>query len=247
MSLEDYNNKLETIQAIPENQLKAPNMPIDSYLQESENLNKWCQDDKEVLTNASLDWSFVEDLPARTGALRQAESNWFNLRYSQQEAQRVWKEKSPAAYELRNQILHTMHYAYRNDDALAGRISEIAEGSTHADMIQDLNDITVLGKENIAPLEAVHMDLALLDQAAAMSAELGELLGQATASREDNSAARILRDKAYTHLKEAVDEIRTCGQFVFWRDEARIKGYVSQYHKRRNRNSAPEVKEEETV
>ena len=247
MSQQDYDNKLETLQAIPEDQVKAPHMPVDVYLQESENLNHWCQVDKEALTNVSLDWCFVEELPVRIGALRQSESNWYNLRYSQQEAQRIWKEKSLAAYELRNQLLHTMHYAYRNDTALAQRVSEIAEGGSHADMIQDLNDISVLGKENTSPLEVVQMDLSLLDQAAAMSAEIGGLLGKATADREDNSAARIIRDRAYTHLKEAVDEIRNCGQYVFWRDENRLKGYVSHYHKRRNRSSVSDVKNEETV
>lgn len=32
---------------------------------------------------------------------------------------------------------------------------------------------------------------------------------------------KVWRDKASTHLKQAVDEIRECGQYVFWRDEAR--------------------------
>ena len=34
-----------------------------------------------------------------------------------------------------------------------------------------------------------------------------------------------MRDKAYTHLKQAVDQVRECGQYVFWRNEARLKGY----------------------
>jgi len=100
-----------------------------------------------------------------------------------------------------------MQFAYRNDTALAQRVSEIYEGRTQADMIQDLNDIAVLGKANTAPLEAVSMDLTLLDQAAATADEMAEILGQATVGKEDKSPSRIIRDKAYSHLKEAVDEI----------------------------------------
>ena len=56
------------------------------------------------------------------------------------------------------------------------------------------------------------MDLTLLDQAAETANDMADLLGQATVEREDNSAARVIRDKAFTHLKEVVDEVRNCGQ-----------------------------------
>ena len=43
----------------------------------------------------------------------------------------------------------------------------------------------------------------------------------------------------YSTMKQAVDEIRATGQYVFWRDEDRKKGYVSQYLKRvRNRGKS---------
>jgi len=41
-----------------------------------------------------------------------------------------------------------------------------------------------------------------------------------------------MRDKAYTHLKQAVDQVRECGQYVFWRNEARLKGYGSRYFRK---------------
>jgi len=248
MSKQDYDSKIETINAIPEKDCKSPNMPIDAYLQEAENLHQWCQQDKDDLTKAGLDWSFVNELPVRAGTLREAESIWFKERFSQQEAQKTWNEKSPEAYELRNQLLHIMQFAYRNDTALANRVSEIYEGSSHADMIQDLNDIAVLGKANTDPLEAVSMDLTLLDQAAAMANEMAELLSKATVGKEDKSPARIIRDKAYTHLKEAVDEIRSCGQFVFWRNESRNKGYISVYFRRsRSRTKSKTAELEENI
>jgi len=49
----------------------------------------------------------------------------------------------------------------------------------------------------------------------------------------------IIRDQAFTYLKLAVDEIRECGKFAFWRNPDRLKGYISKYWKQ-IKKSAPE-------
>ena len=245
---EDYQAKIAEIEAIPVDEMKSPNMPVAVYIQESEDLHKWCSDDQTQLTAAGLDWTIVDDLPLRAGALREAESLWFKERFSQEEAQKQWNELSPLAFDLRDQLVHDFHFAFRNDDALSARVSEIAEGGSNNDMIQDLNDLSVLGKDNTTLLQTIGFDLTLLDTAAVKADEMAELLSQATADRADNSAARIIRDKAYTLLKRAVDEVRTVGQYIFWRDETRLKGYVSRYRKTRrsksNTNEEPAATEE---
>jgi len=68
-------------------------------------------------------------------------------------------------------------------------------------------------------------------KAAAVADEMAALLSRATTDRADNSSTRIIRDKAYVFLKQAVDELRECGQYVFWPDDAHSKGYISRYHK----------------
>ncbi|MFH1852563.1 MAG: hypothetical protein ABIA75_09480, partial [Candidatus Neomarinimicrobiota bacterium] len=135
-------------------------------------------------------------------------------------------------------LLHTFHYAYRNDELLAARVSAIADGTGHPDMIQDLNDLSLLGKANPDPLTAIGFDLTTLDTAAATADEMASLLSEATAVRSDLNAERVIRDKAYTYLKQALDEIRQCGQYVFWRDESRLRGYVSRYFKTRRRKNS---------
>lgn len=240
---DDYLAKLDVIKAIPVDQLKKMSIPLDAYLQEAENLYQWCQGDQAELTGAGLDWTLVQDLAVRAGACREAQSLWFKDRFTKEEAEKLWQEKSPAAYDLRDEILHAMRFAYRKRPDLLNRVSAITEGSGHADMIQDLNDASILGKENSEPLAAIGFDLTLLDTAATIAAELGELYARATTDRADNSETRIIRDQAYTHLKEAVDEIFVCGQYVFHKNPDRLKGYHSAYlRKQRNarKNSAPE-------
>ncbi|MCF7797171.1 MAG: hypothetical protein K9N11_07725 [Lentisphaeria bacterium] len=180
---EDYAAKLAEIEAIPLDQVKTPNMPVDAFLQEVENTVKWVIPDQDKLTAAGLDWTLVEDLPLRAGALREAESLWNTVRFSQEEAQKQWKEQSPAGYDLRDTLLHTFRFAFRNDESLLTQVSRIAEGGGHADMLQDLNDLAILGNANTDLLTAIGFDVTQLATAATLSDELAELLSQATVDR----------------------------------------------------------------
>ncbi len=138
-----------------------------------------------------------------------------------------------------------MRYAYRNTPELTTRVASVAEGSSDADMIQDLNDLAVIGRENLEPLEQVGFDKAKLDRASELNRTLGALRAEASVDKTADREKKLLRDQAYTHLKEAVDTIRECGQFVFWRNEARLRGYAGEY-KRKSRKSPAETDTPET-
>jgi hypothetical protein len=128
---------------------------------------------------------------------------------------------------------------------LLSRVSDIADGSGHADMIQDLNDLAVLGKANSEFLTAIGFDLSLLDTAASVADELADLLATANGDKVEKNASKTIRDKAYTHLKELVDEVRAAGKYLFWRNPNRLKGYTSEFWKRKNsRKSSAEPEEE---
>jgi hypothetical protein len=80
-------------------------------------------------------------------------------------------------------------------------------------MIQCLNDFSVLGRDKHELLSSIGFDLTLLDLAAQKCDELRSLYAAAYRDRQDFSEAKRIRDQAFTHLKEAVDLIRKCGQF----------------------------------
>ncbi len=240
---DDYNAKLETLKAIPDSQAQPPAMPVGAYLQESEDLCKWALDDQKELKTVGITVEMLNDLPVRAGALREIQSLWNKDRYSQEEAQRLWAISSPLAYELRDELLHHFRFAYRNDETLLGRVAAIAEGNTNADMIQDLNDLAVLGHANLAPLKGIAFDTKKLDTAATQADEMADLLARANGDRAEQSENKLLRDKAYTHLKELVDTVREAGKYLFWKNPQRLKGYVSQY--RKDHRGKPEVEEKQ--
>jgi hypothetical protein len=229
--------KLGILNAIGSKDLQYPSMPMDTFLQEARYLYKWAGADRDALLAAGLDWSLVEDLPVRADAASEAQSEWHNVRFGREEAQQQWALLSPAGYALRDEILHYMRYAYRALPELQTRVSVVAEGSSDSDMIQDLNDLAVIGRENLQPLLAVGFDAAKLDEAASKSRELAGLRADASVDKRADRERKLLRDRAYTHLKQAVDEVRRCGQFVFWKNDERLVGYASEYL-RKNRQRA---------
>lgn len=234
----DYEKKLAAITAIPRDQVRQPALPMYAVHQEAEYLHKWCQGDLDELTQAGLSRELVDDLPARIGASREAQSNWHTARFARVDSHRRWNDLAPGARELRDELTHAMRYAFRQRDDLLGRVAEIADGATDADLIQDLNDLAVLGKAHLDHLGAVGIDPDKLDQAAAASDSLAELLAEATMDREADNAVKLVRDRAYTHLQEAVDAIRQCGQYVFWKRPERRRGYYSSYKRRARRARA---------
>lgn len=233
MSKQDYDAKLPAIEAIGADQVKMPDMPVAIALQEAEDVREWCLEDKEALIRAGLDWMLVDDLPQRINACRYIQSLWQKDYLTQEEAQKQWKLQSPAAYELRDELVHHFLHAYFNVPDLLSKTQKIAEGSGHADMIQDLSDLAVLGKANPDPLDKINLDMTLLDRAEALSGEMGTLLAKANGQKLNDNSLKIIRDKAYTYMKQAVDEIRRNGQYAFWRTEARKKGYTSRYYRQR--------------
>jgi hypothetical protein len=235
MSKEHFDQKQAAIEAINDALVDYPEMPIDTALQESEDLHAWCLSDKDALVKSGLDWNLVDDLPLRTGALRYIQSQWQKEYRSLEDAQKEWIQKSPAAYELRDELLHHFYFAYYKLPDIYARTQKIAEGDTHADMIQDLSDLAALGKANLKPLQAINIDPALLDKAEVMSEQMAALLANSNGKKLEDNKLRLLRDKAYMYMKEAMDEIRRCGQYTFWKDEGRYKGYISLFKKRKNK------------
>ena len=233
-STNDYNELLPVFAEMNLADVLTPNMPIDVFVQEAENLYHWCLDDQNPLIRVGLNWNLVTSLPTRAGACREAQSLWVKEHNTRQQAEQAWKKEAPAAFDLRDQLVHDFRFAFRKFDNLVARVDEIAQGDTNSDMVQDLNDLATLGRANGDLLGIISFDFSLIDKAASLSDHMGDLLGATNGERKEDSEAMLIRDKAYTYLKQAVDEIRECGKFAFWRTPERLKGYFSDHWQKAN-------------
>jgi hypothetical protein len=235
---EDYNKKINVIKTITDDQLKVPHhVPVGIYIMEAETLYKWCQDDKEELTKG-LDWTIVEDLPVRCGALSEAESKWFIQQSQRRASAQIWLKEASKGNDLRKELIHHFNYAFRNKSSLIEKVKEIADSFSFDDMIDGLYDLNVLGLVNQELLIKIGFDFKLLDLAAQKSRELAAKKESASFYSEDYLEVKKIRDQAYTHLKEAVDYIRDYAKYVFWRNPSRLKGYRSNHMRNSKRKRA---------
>ena len=237
-STTDYNELLPVFTEMNPADVLIPNIPIDVFVQEAENLYHWCPDDEDALIRVGLDWNLVTTLPIRAGACREAQSIWIKERNIRQDAEQAWKDEAPAAFDLRDQLIHDFRFAFRKSDGLLSRVEEIAQGDSNSDMVQDLNDLAILGNAHTDLLGLINFDLVKLETAAEVSDRMGDLLGATNGERKEVSESMVIRDKAYTYLKQAVDEIRECGKFAFWRNPDRMKGYTSDYWKAQKKTTS---------
>jgi hypothetical protein len=235
---DSYAQVIDTIKALDAAQVIYPTMPVKDAAQEAVNLYHWALHDQAELEARGLDWALVEQLPVRAGALRFAEGEWYAVRFDRREAMERWLVEAAKGYELRDELVHIMLFAFRNHPELLARAQEVAEGSGHSDMLLDLSKAGALYAQN-QPLFAQHaIDTTRFELAIQLSASLSDLLGQATGDQKTIDAAVDIRNRAFIYLKQAVDEIRAFGKFCFWRDEKRLQGYASDYHRKRSRHSS---------
>jgi hypothetical protein len=233
---QDYDACYDAFMAIPDEEVKAPGIPVESAIQENENLYLWSLDDKAELMGAGLPEATIDSLTVRNGACRTAEAMWKREQHTPQDAQKEWAERAPAAYELHGRLLHDFRYAFRNDQRLLKKVSDIADGTGDADMIQDLSNLVALGEANPEPLALINFNVTLLPLANTTADELAIVLAQANGEKEIDNQVKIIRDRAYTYMQQAADEIKNCGRYVFWKNEARLKGYRNIY-KNKHRSS----------
>jgi len=215
----------------------ALNMPCNIYVSESEVLETWAGEDKDKLAIGGISIERIAQIGIRSTVLRKYQSDWIIVRRTGKDAEKEWKAFAVDAYELCNEMKHAFKYAFRNEPELLGRVDEIAQGTGDSDMIQDLKSYALLGLKHKDLLTPIGFDLFKLDTASTMSDDGANLLAEANGSKLKGNENKVLRDKAYTHLKEVVDEVRACGKYLFWKNKSRLVGYQSDYWKSKNSSS----------
>ncbi|MGD2091848.1 MAG: hypothetical protein PVH61_37090 [Candidatus Aminicenantes bacterium] len=227
---EFYKKKLEVISAIDDSQIKKPHhIPVSVYIEEADTLYHRALQDKDELVAAGVAPELIEDLPQRHGALIETEKKWQKQWKNRNKGALEWDKQSPAGYNLRKRLLADFYYAFRKEPDLMAYLKEISQPGPYSGMIQDLNILSNLGRANTRLLEVINFDFSLLDKADRTSKEMARLLAAMNYDKGKGSEVKRIRDQAYTHLKEAVDEIRGAGKYVFRENKEHSLEYTSEY------------------
>ena len=223
--------ELALAKAIPTENVQTPNLPIVDCLQEAGDLISVSEQDRAMLETVNIDWEKATRLEAAIELLRDAQTQWMEMRKDADDAREEWNKVYPKAEGLIKDILQTMRFVYDGDEEALKRVSEIAAGGGYRDTIQDLHDVAYKAKLDLAPFEAINYDVALFDEAERLSNGLMLLLGRMNGERNNDHELKTFRDRAYTNLKELMDYIRKYGKYVFRNDKGKAESYSSNYHR----------------
>ncbi|WP_282016574.1 hypothetical protein [Marinifilum flexuosum] len=224
---------LEEINAVPEENIKYCDIPYWIFIGEAESLHSRATQDLPMLQAFNFDATKLERLLSLTGAMRTAQANWESKQTLKQVAIENWRKEAPIMYELHNELIDFMEFAFRNNEDLLKRISAIKEGDSKADTIQDMASLSVLGKDNLELLTAVNFEVEKLDKAAEIADRMGTLLGEVNGKMYFEDDIKLTRDRCFTLLREVVGEIRDYGKFVFRNNQEKRQAYVSKYNRER--------------
>lgn len=231
--LQDYQDSIETINAVAPEAVKHCNVPYEIFIHEAKKLCNVAEGDIAVLTPLGLTQEKVNTCSVLTGALLTAELNWENKDTERKKAMAKWKVDAPIMNEQINDLYATMRFAYRKDARLMAILDTISEGDSNADAVMDLARLGSLGKENPEPLQAIGNDLTVLDTSITESERMANLLAEVNGNMYVDDGKKVIRNKAYTLVKELVDEIREYGKFAFRKDEDHVRLYASKYQRDR--------------
>lgn len=223
--------QIEDLQAISIESFKRPAMPVSTYLQEANDLYVWSQDDREKLLRFDLSPITFDELVLGINLLSYYQGEWKKEQGQVNPIVEAFAAKKQEARELQQHLVASLRFAFRRHPSLLQKLSLSVRRTPLSVWYQSLNDLAVLGEAESDLLLAIGFNLDELGVLRQLATELPEW--HALASKQV-APSKELRDRAYCYLKKRVDDLRTCGKYVFREDPSRRVGYVSQFMRRKS-------------
>lgn len=204
--------------------------PMAVVLQEANDLHAAIQADDtwDRLLQVGMDPGVFDGLPVAVAAARQSQSQWVVVRdRGKPQAQR---DRELAGTDLRAEIVAACRWNLRRDPVALAVIDQIVQGDGVPDLVQDLMDLAELLDRQAAAFDGDDtFDAAAKAEAARTSAS--EITAGLSESRVlgDHEAAKLLRDRAFTHLAKLVADVREAGRYAFRKDSRRAAAFSSAY------------------
>ncbi|MCY1635454.1 hypothetical protein [Marinifilum sp. D737] len=222
---------LEEIKAVSEENIKYCDIPYWIFIEEVELLYSRAKHDLPMLQAFHFDAAKLDRMLSLTGAMRTAQNNWESKQTLKQVAIENWRKEAPIMYELHDELLDFMDFAFRNCEDLLIHLSIIKQGDSKANIIEDMASLSVLGKDNLEMLKAVNFEVEKLDVAAEIAHRMRALVGEINGKMCYVDEIKLTRDRCYTLLREVVDEVQDFGKFVFRKNQGKRQGYISKYNR----------------
>lgn len=234
-----YEALLPVISALTK--FSPPTMPIEETVGEGNRVTILIREDRPKLERSDIDFNYLDSFEARAGALSWSAAQVTTYVDMQSTAKKEWDVLKPEANIVRKKFLKALKRACRKNSELAAAVERIIAGQGNLDWVLDFLSMHKLGKEVRELLIKVNADLSLIDRCAELHTQLQDILSRMTIDPKKLNEAKTIFYKAWTYLKEALDEVYEAGQYVFDEDDPRHSLYYSDYHVRLGESSAKAV------
>jgi hypothetical protein len=224
----------DRVAKIPAQDSIEPDIPIGIFLQEAYNLYRFCRNDRELLIQKGLDWAIVEELPMRVEFLREVEVGWWMARYSVTPVRTEFERWLAISHNVKKELLHDMEYAFADNHNLMQLLARIKKSGGHDTLDQDLSTLLLMAEQNAVRLQEKGSDPKLVKDLEECGRNFSPLLIKFKVEEIEINAQQTARNRAYLFCAVAVEAIRECARHVFWNDKRHLRGYLSEYFRRRS-------------
>lgn len=230
MSASDaYERLMPSILELPKSSIQNPNLPPEEKVMEGKKLKSLIERDREPLLDSGLDPEYLDSFTDRLGAYEIAEAKYIVLRNHAVGLGQQIKDLQEKLVEVRKVLLHYLTFVLKDDAVEMATIEDIKDGRTLNNKVFDIQPLIELAKNHVEELEKVKFDRAVLDDAERLYEETSRIKGLIKSLPKQEIDVKDIRNRAYTYLNEAFVKIKEHAQFVFWKDEEKLKVYKSEY------------------
>jgi hypothetical protein len=228
---EHYEERLPKLKAIPEKDVFALTMPPEEASAEAARMSVVVKRDSVQLLAKGVEQEFINSFDARAGALSYAIAMLVAIVNTADDAQAQWSSKKPVAIKLREELIAGLSWALRKIKKGREALERIKLGKGNKDLIGDLLELNILGSQYLDELKMYGVDLEQLEQAKVLNTELNRILAHCKIDPDVYNEQVDICNRAWTHLKEALDEIYSAGKFAFMNDPEKLSQYSIDYYK----------------
>ncbi len=233
-----YSDVIAVIMSIEDELIRSLDMSEEEALEEAYTLNEAVSEDAELLRSRGCPEIFINTLLSRIKLFGYI-TTYILLKIDDDASiQEMWMSEKRKGYALRRTLVGAFEVAYRNEKRRLAQIDSIKEGRGDADMIVDLLSYAEMGNAYPEALAKIFFDMAQLEEARTLSNTLSTLLAKCNIAPDEEKELRELRNRAYTWLKEAMDEIRTFGLWIHADNPEKRERYVSAFHQENGKKGA---------
>ncbi|MBI5480836.1 MAG: hypothetical protein HY906_18400, partial [Deltaproteobacteria bacterium] len=221
--------------AIPDGEVRSPDMPIGTFAQQGEVLRVAAERDRADLLQASVDAALIDGLDAQLGAVRTTDAKWQVSRLQGRPQELVIQEQ--AAFALRDDTLKAASWALREDEDALVKLAKIREGDGVPDMLQDHEALAAFLRTYAPKIKLQGFDPGARATECEEMARVTRAMSAKWKLDESQRNLLQLRDRAFTLCAKTLQTIRGAAEFKFGKDEQRIAPYRDRYTMARTRRS----------